>query len=95
MILFNNLSGFWGSKYFIKAVSDARIKVFNHLQNLDFAFHSTKRSGEFISKIKRGDNAFSNIDQDLNSEFVDDFVRLIIATFAFYFISVNLVFIFL
>ncbi|MEK7142320.1 MAG: ABC transporter ATP-binding protein [Patescibacteria group bacterium] len=94
MILFNNLSGFWGSKYFIKAVSDARIKVFNHLQNLDFAFHSTKRSGEFISKIKRGDNAFSNIDQDLNSEFVDDFVRLIIATFAFYFISVNLVFIF-
>jgi len=94
MILFNYLSGFWGSKYYIPAISDARKKVFNHLQNLDFAFHSTKRSGEFISKIKRGDNAFSSIDQDLNGEFIDDFAKLIIATFAFSLISQKLVFIF-
>lgn len=94
MILFNNLSEFLGVKYYIKAISDARIKVFNHLQNLDFAFHSVKRSGEFISKIKRGDGAFANIDQDLNGEIINDLVRLAIASFAFYFISAKLMLIF-
>ncbi len=94
MILFDYLSETLVSKYHIRALSDARIKVFSHLQNLDFAFHSTKRSGEFISKIKRGDSAFANIDQDLNNEFIYDFVRLIIATFAFSLISQKLVFVF-
>lgn len=94
MILFDYLSEFLVNKYHISAISDARIKVFNHLQNLDFAFHSTKRSGEFISKMKRGDSAFANMDQDLNNEFIYDFARLIIATFAFSLISQKLVFIF-
>lgn len=95
MILFDYLSETLVNKYHIRAISDARMKVFNHLQNLDFAFHSAKRSGEFISKIKRGDGAFANMDQDLNNEFIYDFVRLIIATFAFSLISQKLVFIFL
>ena len=94
MILFDYLSEFLVNKYHISAISDARIKVFNHLQNLDFAFHSTKRSGEFISKMKRGDSAFANMDQDLNNEFIYDFARLIIAMFAFSLISQKLVFIF-
>ena len=94
MILFDYLSEFLVNKYHISAISDARIKVFNHLQSLDFAFHSTKRSGEFISKMKRGDSAFANMDQDLNNEFIYDFARLIIATFAFSLISQKLVFIF-
>lgn len=94
MIVFGNLSGFFGAKYSNPALADSRIKVFSHLQNLDFSFHTTKKSGELISKIKRGDNAFSNIDQDINGEFADDFVRLVIATFAFALISPKLIFIF-
>lgn len=94
MILFGNLSSFFGTKYQNPSLIDSRVKVFNHLQNLDFAFHTTKRSGELISKIKRGDSSFSNIDQDINGEFADDLVRLIIATFAFAIISPKLVFVF-
>lgn len=94
MIIFGNLSSFFGTKYSNPALADSRIKVFSHLQNLDFAFHTTKKSGELISKIKRGDNAFSNIDQDINGEFADDFVRLIIAVSAFALISPKLVYIF-
>lgn len=94
MIVFGNLSGFFATKYSVPALADSRIKVFGHLQNLDFAFHTTKRSGELISKIKRGDNAFSSIDQDINGEFADDLVRLIIAVSAFALISPKLIFIF-
>lgn len=94
MIIFGNISGFLGIKYANPALVDSRVKVFSHLQDLDFAFHTTKKSGELISKIKRGDNAFSNIDQDVNGEFADDLVRLIIATFAFYFVSPKLIYIF-
>jgi len=90
MILFNHLSEFLVRKYHIPAISDARKRVFNHLQNLDFAFHSSKRSGEFISKIKRGDSAFVNMDNDVNNELVYDLTRLIIATFAFSLISQEL-----
>ncbi|MBM2818218.1 MAG: transporter ATP-binding protein [Parcubacteria group bacterium] len=94
MIIFGNLSGFFATKYQNPSLIDSRVKVFNHLQNLDFAFHTTKKSGELISKIKRGDNAFSNIDQDINGEFADDLVRLAIAVFAFALISPKLILIF-
>ncbi|KKS31676.1 MAG: Multidrug resistance protein Atm1 [Candidatus Amesbacteria bacterium GW2011_GWA2_42_12] len=94
MIVFGNISGFLGTKYANPALVDSRVKVFGHLQDLDFVFHTTKKSGELISKIKRGDSAFSNIDQDLNGEFLDDLVRLIIAAFAFYLVSPKLIYIF-
>ena len=69
MIVFGNISVFLGTKYANPALVDSRVKVFGHLQDLDFAFHTTKKSGELISKIKRGDDAFSDIDQNLNGEF--------------------------
>lgn len=94
MILFGNLSGYVGDKYTNPSLADARVSVFSHLQSLDFAFHTTKKSGEFISKIKRGDGAFSNMDTDLNGEFIDDIVRLAIAVFAFYLISPKLIAVF-
>ncbi|NUQ57245.1 MAG: ABC transporter ATP-binding protein [Candidatus Paceibacter sp.] len=94
MIFFGNLSGFFGGEYFIPALADSKMKIFRHLQNLDFAFHSTKKSGELISKFKRGDGAFSNMDQDLNGEFIDDFVRLIVAALAFSLISPKLLAVF-
>lgn len=94
MILFGNLSGFFGTKYSNPSLVDSRMKVFNYLQNLDFAFHTTKRSGELISKIKRGDSAFSNIDQDLNGEITDEIIRIVIAVFAFSLINPKLIYVF-
>ena len=93
-IVFGNISGYLGTKYLNPSLVDSRVKVFGYLQDLDFAFHTTKKSGELISKIKRGDNAFSNIDMDVNGEFADDLVRLIIAAFAFYLVSPKLIYIF-
>lgn len=94
MILFGNLSGYFGTKYSNSSLIDSRMKVFSYLQNLDFAFHTTKKSGELISKIKRGDNAFSNIDQDLNGEISDEIIRMAIAVFAFSLISSKLIYVF-
>lgn len=43
------------------AAITARKKIFKHVQNLDFAFHTGKSSGSLISIFKRGDSAYYSI----------------------------------
>ncbi len=73
---FSNLAYYTNDKSVIPASMDLRIKVFSRLQSLDFAFHVTKRSGEFISKIRRGDGAFFDTNSALNTEIMHDFFSL-------------------
>ena len=82
-IIFNNISFFLSEKAINPAHVDVKVKVFSHLQNLDFAFHVNKKSGELISKIKRGGSAFENINQDVNRELIDDLFRLAMAAAVF------------
>lgn len=60
--LLANLTDVWakilGDKVIIPASIDARVSVFRHLQDLDFAFHVNKNTGSLISAFKRGDAAF-------------------------------------
>ncbi len=52
-------SSFWLSNYnVIDASAKLRAEVFAWVQELDFAFHSSKSTGSLISAFKRGDSAF-------------------------------------
>lgn len=76
-----------GDKVLINAAKDARILIFSHIQKLDFAFHVNKKSGELISKTKRGDSAFFDIFDTLNREFLFNVFSFLFMAAAFY--SVN------
>lgn len=90
--LTDNLSIYTGDKVIIKGARDARLAVFSHLQKLDFAFHINKRSGEFISKIKRGDGAFFDIFTALNREVLTYVFNFLAIAFSLSYISKNIIF---
>lgn len=47
-----------GDKVAIPTAAYIRQKIFKHVQELDFAFHASKKTGSLISAFKRGDAAF-------------------------------------
>lgn len=54
-----DIASFWLGDYILfNAAAEARQAIFKHVQDLDFAFHSTKSTGGLISAFKRGDGAF-------------------------------------
>lgn len=59
-------------KFLGRSMADARIKIFEHIQNLDFAFHAEKNTGSLISAFKRGDGAFMAL-----SDVVNDIIRIV------------------
>lgn len=54
----NALAHTFGDVNLIDGARDARREVVKKIQELDFAFHTTKSTGSLISSIKRGDGAF-------------------------------------
>lgn len=60
-LILNSLSYVVGDIVSFDAGVDARVKIFKHLQDLDFAFHTQKSTGSLISKMKRGDGAFYSL----------------------------------
>lgn len=60
-LILNSISYIVGDIVSFDAGVDARVKIFKHLQDLDFAFHTQKSTGSLISKMKRGDGAFYSL----------------------------------
>lgn len=77
-VICDNLGIYFGDQSAIPASRDARIDAFSHLQRLDFAFHVNKKSGEFISKIKRGDSAFWDMYFSVNNQLLGDFFDFVL-----------------
>jgi ABC-type multidrug transport system fused ATPase/permease subunit len=48
-------------KNIYRAERDLRIDVMDHVQHLDFEYHTNKSSGSLISKIKRGSGGFYDV----------------------------------
>lgn len=94
-IIIANISWILSEKVTTPASVDANIEIFSHLQKLDFVFHTSKRSGELISKIKRGGSAFDSIDNDINRELSDDLFQLVIAAAVFSMVNLKITYIFL
>lgn len=86
-LLFDNLTQFFGDWLLFSSARDARMAVFNKIQDLDFAFHLSKSTGSLISAFRRGDGAFFDIHHSLNiniSRFTIGFLVLL-----FFFRSIN------
>lgn len=57
-LFFSVINFIVGDMIMIESSKDARASIFKHVQDLDFAFHSSKSTGSLISAFKRGDGAF-------------------------------------
>lgn len=55
-----------GDVNLIDSAKLARIRVVEKVQQLDFAYHTTKSTGSLISSVKRGDGAYFGIFHDLH-----------------------------
>lgn len=84
-VLINNYAIYLGDSVIVKAGRDARVAVFSHIQNLDFVFHVNKKSGELISKTKRGDGSFFDIFDALNRELLINIFSFLFMSAAFYY----------
>ncbi len=94
-IIIGNISWFLSEKVINPASVDTKVSIFSHLQKLDFAFHTGKRSGALISKIKRGSSALENIDSAVNRELTDDLFQLVIVAVVFSMVNLKITYIFL
>lgn len=54
--------------YILEAGRKLKIAVVSRLHDLDFAYHTNKKSGSLISVIRRGDGAFFSFNHELNRE---------------------------
>lgn len=54
-----------GDKIVFEGARDARLKIFRHVGDLDFTFHTNKSTGSLISAFKRGDGAFFSFFHDI------------------------------
>lgn len=82
------LSGVVGDTILFRAATEARTEIFNHVQDLDFAFHSSKSSGSLISAFKRGDGAFYNIYHTIHYNLIGVVVGFF--TMLYFFASLNI-----
>ncbi len=64
--LLRTLSQYLGDKVLLPASRDARIKVFERVQALDYSFHVNKSTGRLISNFKRGNRAFYKVFQAIH-----------------------------
>jgi len=72
-----------GDRILIPASRDARIAVFRHIQDLDFAYHTEKNTGSLISIFKRGDGAFFELFHTLNINIVRILIGFLVMFFFF------------
>lgn len=57
-VILDILTGVLGDFIVIEGAKRARVTIFKKVQDLDFAFHTSKSTGSLISAFKRGDGAF-------------------------------------
>lgn len=81
--LFSTLSRYLGDLVVIPAAKEARLTVFNRVQDLDLAYHTQKSTGALISAFKRGDSAFFELFHNLNIHLIQIFVGFAVMVFFF------------
>ncbi len=64
--------------YILEASRRLKVEVVSRIHDLDFAYHTNKKSGSLISVIRRGDGAFFSFNHELNRE-----ILMIVIDFAF------------
>jgi ATP-binding cassette subfamily B protein len=82
-LLTNMISYYLGDIVTFEAVVSARKRVFKQLQDLDFAFHTSKSTGSLISAIKRGDGAFWSLFHAIHHRFLEVVVGFCVMLYFF------------
>jgi ATP-binding cassette, subfamily B, heavy metal transporter len=80
-LIANVLSYYTGDIVSFDASVKAKLKVFKHLQDLDFAFHTRKSTGSLISAIKRGDGAVWSLFHAIHHRFLEVLVSFVVMMF--------------
>ncbi len=75
--------GIAGDYLTFKAATNARIKIFKKVQDLDFAFHSERSTGSLISTFKRGDAAYFSFFHDIHYRLFSAFVSFFVMFYFF------------
>jgi ATP-binding cassette subfamily B protein len=93
LIRYSNLildigADFVGGVLLFDSAAKARITVFKHLEDLDFAFHASKSTGSLISAIKRGDGAFFEMQYVLHMSLLETLVGFLVMIY--FFSTINL-----
>jgi ATP-binding cassette, subfamily B, heavy metal transporter len=83
-LIFDNLTYFIGDTVIIPAARDARLAVFRKVQDLDFAYHTSKSTGSLISTFKRGDDAFFEIHSTLHVNLLHIIINFFVVIYFFY-----------
>lgn len=84
-----DVAGIWfGDAILFDAARNARVEIFKKVQDLDFAFHSSKSTGSLISAFKRGDSAFFTLYHIIHFRFLDVFVSTTVMLY--FFANINL-----
>lgn len=55
-----------GDAVLFEATKNARVEIFNKVNNLDYSFHTSKSTGSLISAFKRGDGAMFSFFHDVH-----------------------------
>jgi ABC-type multidrug transport system fused ATPase/permease subunit len=75
---------FWiGDNVIFRTVMEARKKIFKHVQDLDFAFHSEKSTGYLISAFKRGEGAMWSLYHVIHYRFLDISIGFMVMIYFF------------
>lgn len=94
-LIFSNLKYLLGDVVSVDTAIDIRLKVFEHVQDLDFIFHANKSTGSLISAFKRGDNAFWGLYERLNQRLWEIVIGFFVMGYFFLKIDPRFVVIFL
>lgn len=90
-LLFSSLSYVIGDVVTVPAAINARMAVVKHIQDLDFAFHSSKSTGSLISAIRRGDNAFYSLHFAIHERILGIVVECLVMIYFFARIDLRIV----
>lgn len=77
-VFLDMLTYFLSDSILFSAGRDARITIFKKIQDLDFAYHTSKSTGSLISSVKRGDSAFYSTFDTLNIDLPRIFINFLV-----------------
>ncbi len=90
--LLTGIASFWVGDYVLfNSAKEARLKIFTHVQSLDFAFHTNKSTGSLISAFKRGDGAFFNLFFGIHHKILEIAISALVMFFFFSRLDIKIV----
>lgn len=82
-VVIDLIVGWLGDYIIFAAATNARIKIFKKVQDLDFAFHTEKSTGSLISAFKRGDGAFFSLFHDIHYRIISVVINFFVMFYFF------------